>query len=278
MMVLEQEQEHRQVEALLDAIFTTYHYDFRAYVRASVERRIAHALAEMRLASVRALHERVIDDPALFARLLRHLTVQVSDLFRDPGYWRALRERVLPQLASYPFVRVWVAGCGAGEEAYSMAVLLQEEGLLERALIYATDIDPLSLERARAAAYPIERVQGFSRNYFEAGGKASLSDYYTASHASAVFAPALREHILFADHSLATDAAFAEVQLVSCRNVLIYFDRILQDRAVALFLEALCTRCFLGLGDKESLLLSGHAGRFDTFEATYKIYRKGRDA
>jgi chemotaxis protein methyltransferase CheR len=263
-----------ELERLLEVIYETYHHDFRAYVRSSLRRRVAQAVACLRLPGVEALRECVVTEPRVFAALLGHLTVQVSDLFRDPSYWRALRSHVVPRLATYPFVRIWVAGCSDGEEAYAMAILLAEEGLLGRAHIYATDISTRSLEVARAGAYPLERVRAFSANYFAAGGRASLADYYETSQAHARFRAELRAHILFSDHSLATDSAFVEVQLVSCRNVLIYFDRSLQDRALGVFVDATCPRGFLGVGSKESLLFSAHADAFEVVSAEDKLYRK----
>ena len=165
-------------------------------------------------------------------------------MFRDPAYFRALREQVVPLLRTYPSLKVWVAGCSTGEEAYSLAILLREEGLLQRTLIYATDINPHTLERAEAGIYAIDRIAGFTINHRESGAKSSLSDYYTAAYGRAIFDKSLREHIVFSDHSLATDSVFAEVQFVSCRNVLIYFNRALQDRAVGLFRDSLCRKGF----------------------------------
>lgn len=262
-----------ELELLLEAIFRRYHYDFRHYTPTHVRRRVARAQAALGCPSLAALRARIRHEPATFTALLHHLTIRVSDLFRDPGYFRAAREEVIPYLATYPSIRIWVAGCGAGEEAYSIAILLKEEGLLERSLIYATDIDQEALRIGESRVYALERVRGFSENYFRAGGRASLSDYYTAAYSRAAFNPELRRHILFSDHCLATDAVFAEVQMVSCRNVLIYFDHQLQDRAIGLFQEALCPRGFLGLGAKETLARSGRGAAFEPFAAAERIYR-----
>lgn len=261
------------LDLLLEAIFHRYHYDFRQYARSLLHRRVARARSSLRCPTVARLRDRVVDDPAAFAALLHFLTIPVSDLFRDPEYFRVLREEVLPHLATHPSLRLWVAGCGTGEEAYSLAILLHEAGLLERSLVYATDIDEVSLRIAERGTYALERVRGFSESYFRAGGTASLSDYYTAAYSRVAFGPRLREHILFSDHSLATDAAFAEVQLVSCRNVLIYFDRRLQDRAIGLFRGSLSPRGFLGLGAKETLSFSSQATAFETFARAERIYR-----
>lgn len=261
-----------ELEELLEAIFRMYHYDFRHYARTHVRRRVARAQATLRSPSIAHLLD-AIHDRAALSVLLHHLTVQVSDLFRDPSYFAVLREQVLPFVATYPCPRIWIAGCATGEEAYSMAILLEEEGLLDRSFIYATDIDAESLQFARAGVYDLERVRGFSENYFCAGGRASLSDYYTAAYSKAFFGPRLRQHILFSDHCLATDAAFAEVQLISCRNVLIYFNRQLQDRAIDVFRDSLCPRGFLGLGAKETLTFSSHAAGFEPFAVHDRVYR-----
>jgi chemotaxis protein methyltransferase CheR len=262
-----------ELDRLLEAIFERYHYDFRHYARTYLHRRVTQARALLGGLSTAALVDRIAAEPATFAALLRNLTVQVSDLFRDPGDYAAIRRDVVPHLATYPSLRIWVAGCGTGEEAYSMAILLHEENLLERSLIYATDIDTESLRVGEDATYDLRRVRGFSENYFHAGGRASLSDYYTAAYSRVSFDRHLRKHVLFTDHCIATDAAFAEVQLVSCRNVLIYFDRQLQDRATGLFRDSLCPRGFLWLGPKETLAFSSHAVAFEPCVGEARIYR-----
>jgi chemotaxis protein methyltransferase CheR len=262
-----------ELDLLLEAIYRAYHYDFRGYARSSLRRSVARAKSALGSPTTTHLLDRIVHESGAFIELLRCLTIQVSDLFRDPGYFRLLRERVMPHLATYPSLRIWVAGCGTGEEAYSIAIILHEEGLLERSLIYATDIDVDSLRIAETGTYELGRVRGFSENYFQAGGRASLSDYYTTARSRAAFIPMLRKHILFSDHSLATDTAFAEMQLVSCRNVLIYFDRELQARTISLFRDSLCPRGFLGLGPKETLAFSDHAASFEPLEADERIYR-----
>lgn len=259
---------------LIDAIFHRYHYDFRGYAQASLKRRLGTALLQFGCKSLSQLQDRVLHEPAVFPALLEYLTVQVSDMFRDPGYFRALREEVVPLLRTYPSLKIWVAGCSAGEEVYSLAILLREEGLLERTLIYATDINPHALRAAEAGVFDMERVAAFTANHARSGARTSLSDYYTALYGRVVLDKSLRQHIVFSDHSLATDNVFAEVHLVSCRNVLIYFERDLQNRALGLFREALCHRGFLGLGSKESLRFSAEAGAFDDFVAEDRIYRK----
>ena len=263
-----------ELKLLMEAIFLKYSYDFRNYTGASQKRRVRYALEQLRLPNVSALQERVLHDPTVFAQLLQYLTIPVSEMFRDPGYFLTLRQQVVPVLQTYPSVKVWVAGCSTGEEAWSLAILLREEGLLERTQIYATDINPASLDKARQGIFPMEAVRNYTANYQRAGGRQAFSDYYTAAYDAARFDPSLCANAVFADHSLATDSVFAETQLVSCRNVLIYFNRALQDRALGLFHESLCHRGFLGLGAKESIDFSSFSTRFDTLARAERIYRK----
>ncbi len=263
-----------ELHLLLESIYRKYHYDFRSYSEASLQRRIRAALLHFGCPTISRLQERVVHEPSTFTELLRYLTVQVSDMFRDPTYFRAIREKVVPYLRTYPSLKLWVAGCSTGEEAYSLAILLAEEGLLDKSLIYATDINPESLRRAEAGIYEVERFVRFSENYRLAGGRASLSDYYTASYSSAVLDRRLKKHILFSDHSLATDSVFAEVEFVSCRNVLIYFERDLQDRAIGILKDSLSRKGFLGLGMKETLRFSAHADSFSEFSPEDKLYQR----
>ena len=271
--------EHRdtfddELKLLLEAIYFKYQHDFRHYAFASLRRRVTLAMDRFGCRSVSQLQDRVLHEPEVFGRMLQYLTVQVSEMFRDPSYFRALRERVVPVLKTYPSIKLWIAGCSTGEEVWSFAIMLAEEGLLERSLVYATDINADSLRAAEAGVYPLDRVASFSANYLAAGGTRSLSDYYHAAYDGAVFDRSLRQKVLFADHSLATDTVFSEVHLVSCRNVLIYFDRPLQDRALALFRDALVRRGFLGLGSKESLRLTSHAAAFSELSPSARIYQK----
>jgi len=200
--------------------------------------------------------------------------VQVSEMFRDPSYFKALREHVIPMLRTYPSPKIWVAGCSKGEEVWSLAILLEEEGLLEQSIIYATDINPEALRAAEAGIFELDQMAQYSANYQEAGGTRSLSDYYSAAYGSAIFRQSLKSHVVFADHSLATDSVFSEMHLISCRNVLIYFDRVLQDRAVKLFYESLVHRGYLGIGSKESLRFSPHARAFLEVVPGERIYQR----
>jgi chemotaxis protein methyltransferase CheR len=263
-----------ELQLLIDAIYLKYHYDFRRYAPASLKRRLTAALVGLKCRTFSQLQEQLLHEPEIFPQLLDFLTVPVSEMFRDPGYFRALRETVVPILRTYPSLKVWVAGCSTGEEVYSLAILLREEQLLARTLIYATDINPHTLQKASAGVYDVGRIAGFTEAHRKSGGNTSLSDYYTAAYGRAVFDKSLKEHIVFSDHSLATDSVFAEVHLVSCRNVLIYFNRELQDRAIGLFREALCRKGFLGIGAKESLRFCAHADFFSELANGNRISQK----
>lgn len=263
-----------EIQLLLEALYQRYHYDFRHYARASIKRRLVQARGQLGYASFSAMQEALLHDDAVLPGLLNYLTVQVSEMFRDPGYFRALREKVLPHLGTYPSLKVWVAGCSHGEELYSLSILFREEGLDRRTLFYATDINPEALHAAEAGIYPLERIRKFTENHQKSGARSSLSDYYTADYGRAVFDKTLRERVVFSDHSLVTDAVFAEMHLISCRNVLIYFDRPLQDRALSLFRDSLTRKGFLGLGSKESLRFSAHAAAFSDFVREERIYQR----
>ena len=263
-----------ELRLLMEAIYLKYSYDFRDYSRASQKRRVLYALGQFDCPTISALQSRVLHDPAVFLQLLQYLTIPVSEMFRDPGFFLALRQQVVPHLQTYASLKIWIAGCSTGEEVYSLAILLREEGLLERSLIYATDINPASLEKARQGIFALGSIKGHTANYQQAGGKRAFSDYYTAAYEAAIFDKTLRENITFADHSLATDSVFSETQLVLCRNVLIYFNKRLQDRALGLFHDSLGYRGFLALGSKESLDFSAYADHFEPLVRAERIFRK----
>lgn len=266
--------EDLEIQLFLEALYQRYHYDFRHYAQASIKRRLTQARTQLNFSSVSAMQDALLHDPSMLSRLLNYLTVQVSEMFRDPAYFRSLREKVLPHLRTYPSLKVWIAGCSNGEELYSLSILFREEGLQQRTLFYATDINPEALRAAEAGVYPLEQIRKFTENHQRSGGKSSLSDYYTADYGRAVFDKSLRSQVVFSDHSLVTDAVFAEMHLISCRNVLIYFDRPLQDRAIGLFKDSLARKGFLGLGAKESLRFSEHASSFVEFDRQDKIYQR----
>ncbi len=263
-----------RIGGLMEAIYRRYSYDFRGYALASQRRRVQHAVTQLGCATVARLEEQVLADPSFFLKVLQLLTIPVSEMFRDPLFFLALRRDVMPILKTYPSLKIWIAGCSTGEEVVSMAILLKEEGLLERALIYATDINPESLDKARKGVFSLEKVQGYTASYQRAGGRRAFSDYYTAAYDAALFDRSLCEYITFADHSLATDSVFAETHLICCRNVLIYFNRPLQNRAMGLFHESLCHRGFLGLGSKESTNFFAYSTLFEPVSPPEKLYRK----
>jgi chemotaxis protein methyltransferase CheR len=263
-----------EIDLFLEAVFQRYRHDFRSYARPTLRRRLAQALGAFDCESLSQLQHRVLRDAALFGRVLGYLTVQVSDVFRDPPFYEAVRSRVLPVLATYPSIKLWVAGCGTGEEVYSLAILLEEAQLLKRTVIYATDVSAAALRSAEQGVYDIARAQDFSRNYLAAGGTRSLSDYYVAAYEKVAFDRRLRENVVFSDHSLATDHVFAEAHLITCRNVLIYFDQALKDRALGLFHASLVRRGFLGLGSKENLRSSSHRELFTEVDRDNRLYER----
>lgn len=266
--------EEIEIRLLLEAVYLRYHYDFRHYSLASMKRRLGAARAAMGFATLGSLQAALLTSGETFTKLLQFLTVQVSDMFRDPTYYLALRREIVPLLATYPSLKIWIAGCSSGEELYSFAVLLAEEGLLDRTILYATDINPEALRKAEEGIFPLDRISAFTENHRAAGGKGSLSAHYRAQYGAAVFDRALRKNVVFSDHSLATDTVFGEMQLVSCRNVLIYFDRDLQDRAIGLMRDSLVRRGFLGLGSKETLRFSAHASDFTELDGKERWYQR----
>ena len=224
--------------------------------------------------TISELQEKILDSQESFYDLLQSLTVPVSEIFRDPSYFLALREKVVPVLRTYPSLKIWVAGCSTGEEVYSLAILLEEEGLLDRTTLYATDINPRGLEKAKEGVFDLKEIEKHSESYITSGGKRDLEDYYKVSHDSVIFNSALKKNVTFADHSLVTDAVFSETHLISCRNVLIYFDPGLQNRVFGLFHESLCRRGFLGLGASETIQFSQYAKNFDPFVKADQIFQK----
>jgi chemotaxis protein methyltransferase CheR len=263
-----------EIRLLLEALYSRYHYDFRNYAMASIKRRLRQARQQLGFASISAMQESLLHDAAMLPRILGYLTVQVSEMFRDPTYFRAMREKVVPHLRTYPSLKVWIAGCSGGEELYSFVILFREEGLEERTLFYATDINQDALRAAEAGIFGLDRMQLFTENHRKSGGTSSLSEYYQAAYGRVSFDKSLRRKVVFSDHSLVTDAVFAEMHLISCRNVLIYFDRTAQDRALGLFKDSLARKGFLGLGSKESLRFSQYAGSFADFLREEKIYQR----
>ena len=267
--------ERIEVELLLEGIYRQYGFDFRSYAYASIRRRLWKRIDSERLTSVSALQERVLHEPEMMEKLLLDLSINVTAMFRDPGFYVAFREKVVPMLRTYPFIRVWHAGCSTGEEVFSMAILLREEGLYDRARIYATDINEVVLQRAKTGIFPIDRMQEYTENYMRAGGKRSFSEYYTAKYGGALFDASLTKNVVFSQHNLVTDKSFSEFNVILCRNVLIYFDKELQTKVHELFYDSLGMFGILCLGSKESMRFLRYEQCYDQI-ASEKIFRKVR--
>jgi chemotaxis protein methyltransferase CheR len=268
--------ERIEIELLLEGIFRHYGFDFRAYAYASIRRRLWKRIEAEGLASVSALQERVLHEPEMMEKLLLDLSINVTSMFRDPSFYVAFREHVVPMLRTYPFIRLWHAGCSTGEEVYSMAMLLREEGLYDRSRIYATDINEVVLKRAKAGIFPLERMQEYTDNYMRAGGKRSFSEYYTAKYGGALFDQSLTKNVVFSQHNLVTDRSFSEFNVILCRNVLIYFDKTLQSKVHSLFYDSLAMFGVLVLGSKETPRFMAHEECYEQIAPPEKIFRKVR--
>ena len=262
-----------EVELLAEAVARHYGWDFRNYARASLRRRMLALVQEEGLANISSLQALVLHDAQAFERFRLGLTVHVTAMFRDPAYYVALRETVLPWLRTHPFVRLWVAGCASGEEAYSLAILLEEAKIYDRCRIYATDLSEAMLDVARTGIFPLAAMKGYSENYQKAKGLGDFSSYYTADATHALLRPALRRNMVFAHHSLVSDGVFNEFHMISCRNVMIYFDQTLQVRVHGLFRNSLVPRGALALGSKEALRFSPHEDDYEDWVGAQRIYR-----
>jgi len=268
--------ERIEIRLLLEGIYSRYGFDFRDYAPASLKRRLWRRIDAEGLTSVSGLQEKVLHDSACMERLLLDLSINVTAMFRDPSFYAALREKVVPLLRTYPFTRIWNAGCSTGEEVYSIAMLLREEGLYDRTRIYATDINDSVIERARHGVFPLDKMREYTQNYINAGGKRAFSEYYVAGYDGAQFQHSLVENVVFAQHNLASDGSFNEFNTIVCRNVMIYFDRPLQDRVHELFYESLAMFGVLALGHKESLKFSPYERCYEVLDGQEKLYRKVR--
>lgn len=262
----------------LEAIYLKYGCDFREYSDVHIKRRIRNLLAISGLSNISEMQHQVLYDPSFFETLLQGFSINVTEMFRDPSFYKAVREEVAPALKPLTFVRIWHPGCASGEEIYSMAILLTEESIYEKTRIYATDFNPSILEKARKGAYALDLMKTYTRNYQKSGGQASFADYYAASHDAVILNDSLKKHIHFAEHNLATDSVFGEMDMIVCRNVLIYFTRKLQDRVLKLFADSLRPGGFLCLGSQESLKFSACADDFEPVVDSEKIYRRKTDS
>ena len=268
------EVEQIELDLFLEGAFRHYGYDFRGYARASLRRRLINVMQTEGVGTLSALQDRVLHDRTAWERCLQGISVNVSAMFRDPGFFLAFREVVVPLLRTYPFIRIWQAGASLGEEAYSLAILLQEEGLAERSLIYSTDINEAALRQARDGIYRAELMQRYTQNYVQAGGKRSFSEYYTARYDLAILRPSLRENIVFSQHNLVSDGPFNEFNVVLCRNVMIYFTKPLQEQALTLLHASLGTFGILGLGAGESLRLTKFEPLYENIVHGQRLYKK----
>ena len=266
--------EELEIYLLLEGIYRHYGFDFRNYALPSLRRRIWSVVREEGLKTISALQERVLHDTSCLERFLLALSVHVSAMFRDPDFFRTFRAKAIPFLRTYPYIRIWLAGCSTGEEVYSMAILLQEEGLYERCRIYASDMNEAVLRAAKAGIYPLQLMRSYTSNYIKAGGRRSFSEYYTAAYDNVLMRPALLDQVVFCQHNLATDESFNEFNVILCRNVMIYFDRVLQERVHQLFYKSLVNFGLLGLGDKESLHLTGYEHSYEQLSDQEKLYRR----
>jgi chemotaxis protein methyltransferase CheR len=268
--------EDLEIQLLLEGVYQHYGFDFRHYAPASLKRRILKILAAENLATISALQARLLHEPDCLNRFLTSITVNVTSMFRDPSFFLAFRQRVVPLLHTYPYLRIWLAGCSQGQEVYSMAILLEEEGLYERCRIYATDTNETVLQQAKQGIYPISLMQQYTQFYLHAGGKRSFSEYYTAAYDSAIFRGSLQKNIVFSQHNLATDNSFNEFNIILCRNVLIYFSPPLQKRVHQLFHDSLNRFGILALGRQESLRSSPYEQDYEPIDKSEKIYRRLR--
>jgi chemotaxis protein methyltransferase CheR len=263
-----------EVELLLEGIYRKYGYDFRGYSQAHVRRRIRNRMLLSGLTDLSQLQKSVLNDDVFASQFLQDLSITVTEMFRDPGFYRSLRENVIPILKTYPFVRIWHAGCSTGEEAYSMAIILQEEGLYDRTTIYATDFNQSALNRAKEGIFSNDVIKEYTSNYQASGGKESFADYYTSHYGMAIMNQSVKKNIVWSNHNLATDSVFAEVHLVLCRNVLIYFDRELQNKAHHLFFDSLVKGGALCLGSKESIQFTDLVNDYTEVDKKQKIFKK----
>ena len=268
--------ERIELDCLLEAVYRRYGWDFREYSPASLRRRVWRRIRDERLDSVSALQERILRDRAVMERLLLDLSINVTAMYRDPSFYRALREQVVPMLRTYPFTRIWNAGCATGEEVYSLAIMLEEEGVYDRTRIYATDLNEGVLERAREGVFPLAKMKEYTHNYIRSGGTRSFSDYYISAYDAAAFDRSLSRNVVYAQHNLASDESFNEFHLIVCRNVMIYFDRSLQSRVHELFHSSLVRLGILALGHRESIRFSPLEHCYEELDRQERLYRKVR--
>jgi chemotaxis protein methyltransferase CheR len=268
------ELEQIEIELLLEGIYRYYGFDFRNYAFPFIKRRIWHRIRVEKLTTISGLQERILHDSQVMKRLLADFSINVTEMFRDPSFFLSFRAKVIPLLRDYPYIRIWHVGCSTGEEVYSMAILLYEEGLYEKTRIYATDMNESILEKAKQRSFPLKRMKLYTKNYIEAGGTRAFSEFYTVTNGNAVFHPFLTKNVVFAQHNLVTDGSFNEFHVIICRNVMIYFDKVLQNHVHNLLYESLSLSGILGLGSREGIQFTSHVQYYEELDSTEKLYLK----
>ncbi|MDH4616445.1 protein-glutamate O-methyltransferase CheR [Brevibacillus sp. AY1] len=266
--------ERIEIKLLLEGIYRQYGYDFRNYTYSSIRRRIWHRIRIEKLNTISGLQEKVLHDPKMMEKLFADFSINVTEMFRDPRFFLTFRKKIIPLLRNEPIIRIWHAGCSTGQEVFSMAILLHEEGLLHKSRLYGTDMNESVLKKAKRGSFPIEKMQLYTKNYMQAGGTTAFSEYYTVKNGMVQFEPFLMDNMVFAQHNLVKDGSFNEFQIIICRNVMIYFNEPLQNHVHGLIYESLCTNGFLGLGNKEGVVFTTHASCYEEMDETEKFYRK----
>lgn len=269
-----EEIERIEIELLLEAVFRYHGYDFRNYAFPFIQRRIRHRVCKENLTSISALQEKVLRDPVVMGELLSEFSINVTEMFRDPSFFKSFRTKVIPLVRDYPEIRIWHVGCSSGEEVYSMSILLHEEGIYDKTRMFATDINKGVLEKAKQGTFPLDRMQLYTKNYIEAGGKRAFSEYYKAVDDKVFFHPFLQKNVVFAQHNLVTDQSFNEFDIIICRNVFIYFNKDLQNHVHTLLYNSLSPSGFLGLGKREGIKFTSYEHCYGEFDASEKLYRK----
>ncbi|MCM3080359.1 CheR family methyltransferase [Brevibacillus invocatus] len=271
---LQHDLERIEIKLLLEGIYRQYGYDLRNYTYSSIRRRIWHRIRIEKLNTISGLQEKVLHDPKMMEKLFADFSINVTEMFRDPRFFLTFRKKIIPLLRNEPIIRIWHAGCSTGQEVFSMAILLHEEGLLHKSRLYGTDMNESVLKKAKRGSFPIEKMQLYTKNYMQAGGTTAFSEYYTVKNGMVQFEPFLMDNMVFAQHNLVKDGSFNEFQIIICRNVMIYFNEPLQNHVHGLIYESLCTNGFLGLGNKEGVVFTTHASCYEEMDGTEKFYRK----
>ncbi|KGR78831.1 CheR family methyltransferase [Ureibacillus manganicus] len=269
-----EELEKFEINLLVNGLFDWCGYDFRDYAYPSLRRRILHRVQAEKLATITELLNEILHDTECLNRLIDDLSINVTEMFRDPLFWKEFREKIVPFLRTFPSIRIWHAGCASGEEVYSMAILLKEVGLYDKTRIYATDFNPEILKTAKSGYYPLEKMKRYTQNYLQSGGEFEFSRYYKVTNSGVKFDTSLMKNVIYAQHNLVTDSSFNEFHVIFCRNVMIYFNKPLQQKVHGLFYDSLSMFGYLGLGDKETISFTEFENQFDSISFKQKLYQK----